>query len=165
MSTQVHYLRHCTVQYSTHSFMDSGDSRSASRVACSFGSRRLYICLSNKCFKVYPAYSLCDRRKTLTGSLDPTYMQPTDEPCILNCKSTSTHLSVMHCSHGSRSLTVNWIADCTDCVTWGGGDNVSCLPCSAVWSPNGSGTAWSSSSLSSVESPSVSGTAMLVLGL
>ena len=52
-----------------------------SRVACSFGSSKLYICLSNKCFKVYPAYSLCDRHKTLTGSPDPTYMQLVDEPC------------------------------------------------------------------------------------
>ena len=31
----------------------------ASRVAHSFGSGKLYICLSNKCFKVYPVYSLC----------------------------------------------------------------------------------------------------------
>ena len=42
-STQVHYLSHRTVQYGAHSF----------------GSDKLYICLSNKCFKVYPAYSLC----------------------------------------------------------------------------------------------------------
>ena len=82
MSTQVHYLSHCTVQYSAHSFTDSGKSRSASRVACSFGSGKLYICLSNKCFKVYPAYLLCDRHKTLTGSPDPMYMQLADKPCI-----------------------------------------------------------------------------------
>ena len=64
-----------------HSVADSGKSGSASRVARSFGSSKLYICLSNKCFKVYPAYSLCDRRKTLTGSPDPTYMQPANKPC------------------------------------------------------------------------------------
>ena len=28
-------------------------------VACSTSSGKLYICLSNKCFKVYPVYSLC----------------------------------------------------------------------------------------------------------
>ena len=81
-SIQVHNLSHHTVQYGTHSFADSGESGSASRVAHSFGSGKLYICLSNKCFKVYPAYSLCDRRKTLTGSPDPKYMQPADKPCI-----------------------------------------------------------------------------------
>ena len=81
MSTQVHYLSHRTVQYGAHSFADSGGSGSASRVACSFGSGKLYICLSNKCFKVYPAYSLCDRCKTLTGSPDPMYMHPTNKPC------------------------------------------------------------------------------------
>ena len=30
-----------------------------SRIARRFGSDKLYICLSNKCFKVYPVYSLC----------------------------------------------------------------------------------------------------------
>ena len=30
---------------------------------------------------MYPAYSLCNRRKTLTGSLDPTYMQSANKPC------------------------------------------------------------------------------------
>ena len=34
-------------------------SGSTSRVTHSFGSDKLYICLSNKCFKVYPVYSLC----------------------------------------------------------------------------------------------------------
>ena len=29
------------------------------QVAHRFGSDKLYICLSNKCFKVYPVYSLC----------------------------------------------------------------------------------------------------------
>ena len=61
---------------------------SASRVARSFDSGKLYICLSNKCFKVYPAYLLCDRRKTLTGSPDPTYMQPADKPCIIGGESS-----------------------------------------------------------------------------
>ena len=32
-----------------------------------------------------PAYSLCNRHKTLTGSPDPTYMQSTNKPC------TTTH--------------------------------------------------------------------------
>ena len=66
-----------------HWVTTAGDSctPATSRVACSFGSGKLYICLSNKCFKVYPAYSLCDRRKTLTGSPDPTCMQPAYEHC------------------------------------------------------------------------------------
>ena len=36
-----------------------GESGVTSRVAHRFGSNKLYICLSNKCFKVYPVYSLC----------------------------------------------------------------------------------------------------------
>ena len=44
-------------------------------------------------FKVYPAYSLCDRRKTLTGSPDPTYMQPTNKPCINTLISPNMFLS------------------------------------------------------------------------
>ena len=83
MPTQVPYLSHHTVQYGTHSFADSGKSGSASRLACSFGSGKLYKCFSNKCFKVYPAYSLCDRCKTLTGSPDPMYMQPEDWSLLL----------------------------------------------------------------------------------
>ena len=31
--------------------------------------------------QLYPAYLLWNRRKTLTGSPDPTYMQPTNNPC------------------------------------------------------------------------------------
>ena len=31
--------------------------------------------------QLYPAYSLCNRCKTLTGSLDSMYMQPTNRPC------------------------------------------------------------------------------------
>ena len=88
MSTQVHHLSHRTVQYGAHSFADSGESGSTSRVAHCFGSGKLYICLSNKCFKVYPAYLLCDKRKTLTGSPDPTYMQPADKPCIIGGESS-----------------------------------------------------------------------------
>ena len=60
-----------TVQYSTGAESDhSGQSSqqdqlvksctpATSRVTCRFGSDKLYICLSNKCFKVYPVYSLC----------------------------------------------------------------------------------------------------------
>ena len=84
---------------------------------------------------------------------------------LLSCKLTSPHLSVMHCSDGSKSLTVNSIADHTDCVIWGVGDNVSHLPWSAVWAPTASGTTWSPVTLSSVMSPSCIGTATLVLGL
>ena len=84
---------------------------------------------------------------------------------VLNCKSTSTHLSVMLCSEGSKSHAVSSIGDHTDCVLCGVGDNVSGLPCSAVWSPNGSGTTWSSSSSSSVKNPSFVDTTTLVLGL
>ena len=32
--------------------------------------------------QLYPVYLLCNRCKTLTGSPDPTYMQPTNKPCI-----------------------------------------------------------------------------------
>ena len=31
--------------------------------------------------QLYPAYLLCNRRKTLTGLPDPMYMQPTNKPC------------------------------------------------------------------------------------
>ena len=61
--------------------LEQSQLRATSRLACSFGSDKLFICLSNKCFKVYPVYSLCDSRKTLTGALDPTYMQPMNKPC------------------------------------------------------------------------------------
>ena len=55
------YIRHRTVQCESqsHSRISVSKSRSNSRVAHSFGSDKLYICLSNKCFKVYPVYSLC----------------------------------------------------------------------------------------------------------
>ena len=33
--------------------------------------------------QVYPAYLLCNRRKTLTGSPDPTYMQSANKPCMM----------------------------------------------------------------------------------
>ena len=63
-STQVHYFSHHTVQYGAHLFIRAvvaapSEDRSVSRVARRFGSDKLYICLSNKCFKVYPVYSLC----------------------------------------------------------------------------------------------------------
>ena len=32
--------------------------------------------------QLYPVYLLCNRRKTRTGSPDPTYMQPANKPCI-----------------------------------------------------------------------------------
>ena len=44
------YLSHHTVQYGAHSFTDFSESGATSRVAHSFGSDKLYICLSNKCF-------------------------------------------------------------------------------------------------------------------
>ena len=58
-STQVHYLSHCTVQYRVHKHspvshwvttVKNSCVPAASRVARSFGSDKLYICLSNKCF-------------------------------------------------------------------------------------------------------------------
>ena len=33
--------------------------------------------------QLYPAYLLCNRHKTLTGSPDPTYMQLVNKPCII----------------------------------------------------------------------------------
>ena len=32
--------------------------------------------------QLYPVYLMCNRRKTLTGSPDPMYMQPANKPCI-----------------------------------------------------------------------------------
>ena len=109
-STQVHYLSHRTVKYGAHSFADSSESGSASRVARSFGSGKLYICLSNKCFKVYPAYSLYDRRKTLTGSPNPTYMQPADEPCtkLRLFKGNARRHCTRICLHRVKGLRVGF---------------------------------------------------------
>ena len=64
LSTNVYtssYIRHHTVQCESQSRSRISASKSGwtSRVAHSFGSNKLYICLSNKCFKVYPVYSLC----------------------------------------------------------------------------------------------------------
>ena len=63
------YIRHDTVQcresqsQSVSQVVTLKDQReksgSTSRVTHSFGSDKLYICLSNKCFKVYPVYLLC----------------------------------------------------------------------------------------------------------
>ena len=44
------YLSHRTVQYGAHSFTGFSESGATSRVAHSFSSDKLYICLSNKCF-------------------------------------------------------------------------------------------------------------------
>ena len=32
--------------------------------------------------QVHPVYSLCNRRKTVTGSPDPTHAKGTNKPCI-----------------------------------------------------------------------------------
>ena len=62
------YIRHCTVQWERISPGTSAEYGSTvgslrvarlEHVAHRFGSDKLYICLSNKCFKVYPVYSLC----------------------------------------------------------------------------------------------------------
>ena len=63
------YIRHRTVQYSAQSLAHSVTSTRSmqsvqtrqlpSRVARRFGSDKLYICLSNKCFKLHPVYLLC----------------------------------------------------------------------------------------------------------
>ena len=53
------YIRHHTVQCEVRITASVSESGAASRVAHGFGSGKLYICLSNKCFKVYPVYSLC----------------------------------------------------------------------------------------------------------
>ena len=54
-----HHIRHRTVQCEVRITASVSESGSISRVAHSFGSGKLYICLSNKCFKVHPVYSLC----------------------------------------------------------------------------------------------------------
>ena len=85
---------------------------------------------------------------------------------LLSWKSTSPHLSVICCSDGSKSLTVNSIADRTDCGTLGVGDKVSCLPFrSGVVCGIVGGTARSPVSSSSVRRSSGTGTATFVLGL
>ena len=85
---------------------------------------------------------------------------------ITQLKLTSPHLSVIHCSDGSKSFTVNSIADHTDCGTCGVGDKVSRLPFgSGVGVTTVGGTTWSPVSSSSVRRPSGIGTATLVLGL
>ena len=54
------YIRHRTVQCERLiPAVELGESRSTSRVAHSFGSDKVNICLSNKCFNAYPVYSLC----------------------------------------------------------------------------------------------------------
>ena len=53
------YIKHRTVQCEVRIMASISESGSTSRVAHSFGSGKLYIGLSNKCFKVYPVYSLC----------------------------------------------------------------------------------------------------------
>ena len=53
------YIRHHMVQCAVIPPVDFSESGATSRVAHSFGSNKLYICLSNKCFKVYSVYSLC----------------------------------------------------------------------------------------------------------
>ena len=72
----------------------------------------------------------------------------------------------MCCSDGSKSLTVNSIADRTDCGTWGVGDKVSCLPFrSRLVVVTVGGTASSPVPSSSVRRSSDTGTATFVLGL
>ena len=44
------YIRHHTVQCEVNVAVDASESGATSRVARSFGSNKLYICLSNKCF-------------------------------------------------------------------------------------------------------------------
>ena len=72
----------------------------------------------------------------------------------------------MCCSDGSKSLTVNSIADHTVCVTFGVGDKVSGLPfTSCVAGVSVSGTFWLPVSSSSVRRSSDVGTATFVFGL
>ena len=35
--------------------------------------------------QLYPVYSLCNRRKTLTGSPDPKHANGTNKPCSREC--------------------------------------------------------------------------------
>ena len=72
----------------------------------------------------------------------------------------------MRCSDGSKSLTVNSIADRTDCGTCGVGDKVSHLPFgSRVVGTTVGGTAWSPVSSSSVRRLLGMGTVTFILGL
>ena len=41
---------------------------------------------------MYPVYLLCNRRKTLTGSPDPTHANGTNKPCILVSKDEEEEL-------------------------------------------------------------------------
>ena len=72
----------------------------------------------------------------------------------------------MRCSDGSKSLTVNSIADRTVCETCGVGDKVCGLPfISGLAIISVGGTSLSPVSSSSVRRSSSTGTAMFVLGL
>ena len=85
---------------------------------------------------------------------------------ITQLRSTSPHLSITCCSDGSKSLTVNSIADRTVFETCGVGDKVSCLPfTSGVTVVLVGGTSSSPVSSSSVKRLCGTGTATFVLGL
>ena len=53
-------------------------------IAHRFGSDKLYICLSNKCFKVYPVYSLC------------TDVRPSQDHRILRMQTVRINLATIH---------------------------------------------------------------------
>ena len=87
------YLRHRTVQCEvsqSRSRTSASKSRSTTRVAHSFGSDKLYIRLSNKCFKVYPVYSLC------------TDVRPSQDHRILRMQTVRINLAKMVATLSSR---------------------------------------------------------------
>ena len=78
------YIRHRTVQCEVRIPASASESGSTTRVAHSFGSGKLYICLSNKCFKVYPVYSLC------------TDVRPSQDHWILRMETVRINLPNSH---------------------------------------------------------------------
>ena len=63
------------------------------QVAHRFSSDKLYICLSNKCFKVYPVYSLC------------TDVRPSQDHRILRMQTVRIDLA-----NGTHNDTIKYIA-------------------------------------------------------
>ena len=75
MSTQVHYLSHRTVQYGISCVA------ATSRVAYSLVATSCTYVSAINASSVSSVFVVCNRRKTLTGSPDPTYMQLGNKPC------------------------------------------------------------------------------------
>ena len=85
----------------------------AGTVQYSQGSDKLYIALHNKWMQQYPEYLLWNRRKTLTGSPDPTRANGTNRPCI-----ALPFLEHIPFKQIKSQLTILWVDDFTVDVTW-----------------------------------------------